>query len=63
MHEQTLFEQLGGEVTLNRATESLYAKVVLDDELVGFFNGVDVNRVEKRQREFLTLMGPVKIQK
>tara|TARA_R110002072_G_scaffold1780_10_gene14848 strand:+ start:76697 stop:77851 length:1155 start_codon:yes stop_codon:yes gene_type:complete len=56
MHEQTLFEQLGGEVTLNRATESLYAKVVLDDELVGFFNGVDVNRVEKRQREFLTFV-------
>lgn len=49
----SLFEQLGGEAGLKQATESLYAKVLLDDDLGRFFNGIDVVRVERRQREFL----------
>ena len=53
MDNETLFEKVGGEVALELATSSLYAKIVLDDELAPFFKGMNVNRIEQRQREFL----------
>lgn len=38
---------------LERMTRALYAAVLADDELSPFFTGLDVTRIEARQRQFL----------
>ena len=60
MSNKSLFEEVGGEEVLRRATAALYASVVVDDELAPFFIGLDVEHIEDRQRRFLgfALGGP-----
>ena len=49
----SLYQRLGGEKFLAEATELLYARVLLDDDLSPFFAGMNVKRIEARQRAFL----------
>lgn len=42
-----------GTTALDRATRTLYAAVLGDDDLSPFFEGMDVTRIEERQRQFL----------
>ncbi len=50
---KSLYQRLGGEQFLVEATEMLYARILLDDDLSPFFAGMNVKRIEARQRAFL----------
>lgn len=57
----TLYEQLGGAPAVEAAVDLFYRKVLLDDRINGFFEGVDMDRQIAKQKSFLTMVfgGPV----
>jgi len=57
----TLFEQLGGEGAVNAAVDIFYRKVLMDDRINRFFEGVDMDKQAVKQKAFLTMAfgGPV----
>ena len=52
--EPTLFELLGGEAAVKAAVDGFYDKVLADDRVNGFFEGVDMERQRRMQTGFLT---------
>ena len=50
----SLYEQLGGEAAVAAAVDGFYKKVLADDRVNGFFEGVDMDRQIRMQTEFLT---------
>ena len=58
----SLYERLGGQAAVSAAVELFYAKVLDDDLLRPFFDGVDMKRQKGKQRTFLAYAfgGPVK---
>ncbi len=58
--EPTPFEKLGREAGVRTAVDSFYARVLDDAGLVGFFDGVEIDRVKENQCAFLAavLGGP-----
>lgn len=56
MSRQTLLARLGGDATIERICDALYARVLLDDRIVDFFAGMDVNELAGRQRKFLSCL-------
>ncbi|ACG79645.1 methyl-accepting chemotaxis protein McpH [Phenylobacterium zucineum HLK1] len=52
----TLFERLGGAPAVDAAVELFYAKVLADDRINRFFQGVDMVRQAGRQKAFLTML-------
>ncbi len=52
--EQTLFEKLGGKDAVNAAVELFYEKVMADDRINFFFDGVDMTRQRAKQKAFMT---------
>lgn len=50
----SLYEQLGGEPAINAAVDLFYKKVLADDRVNGFFEGVDMARQASMQKNFLT---------
>lgn len=56
-----LYEQLGGAPAVEAAVDLFYRKVLLDDRINGFFEGVDMDRQIAKQKSFLTMVfgGPV----
>jgi hemoglobin len=50
----TLYEQLGGEEAVTAAVDGFYKKVLADDRVNGFFEGVDMDRQRAMQTAFLT---------
>lgn len=50
----TLFEQLGGEAAVDAAVDIFYGKVMADDRINGFFEGVDMEKQARKQKAFLT---------
>jgi hemoglobin len=57
----TLYEQLGGAPAVEAAVDLFYRKVLLDNRINGFFEGVDMDRQIAKQKSFLTMVfgGPV----
>ena len=51
----TLFEQLGGTVAVDAAVDRFYRKVLADDRIAHFFDGVDMARQAAKQKAFLTV--------
>ena len=51
----TLFEQLGGEGAVNAAVDIFYRKVLMDDRINCFFEGVDMDKQAVKQKAFLTM--------
>lgn len=51
----TLFERLGGAVSIDAAVSTFYDRVLGDPELAPFFTGVDVRRLRVHQRAFLSM--------
>jgi hemoglobin len=49
----TLYEQLGGEKAVTAAVKIFYTKVLADDRVNGFFEGVDMDRQRAMQGDFL----------
>ncbi len=59
---KSLYEQLGGEAAVNAAVDIFYRKVLADDRINDFFEGIDMERQAAKQKAFLTLAfgGPSK---
>lgn len=51
----TLFEQLGGEGAVNTAVDIFYRKVLADQRINHFFDGVDMDKQATKQKAFLTM--------
>jgi hemoglobin len=51
----TLFEQLGGHDAVEAAVDIFYRKVLADERVARFFDGVDIARQRTKQKVFLTM--------
>lgn len=51
----TLFEQLGGADAVNAAVDKFYRRVIADDRVNRFFEGVDMDKQATKQKAFLTM--------
>jgi hemoglobin len=51
----TIYERLGGVVSINAAVDKLYDRVVGDPELAPFFDRVDLRRLRAHQKSFLAM--------
>ena len=52
---KSLYEQLGGEAAVNAAVDIFYRKVLKDNRIKHFFEGVDMDRQAAKQKAFLTM--------
>jgi len=53
--DKTLFEKIGGEAAVNAAVDIFYRKVLADDRINTFFEGVDMDKQAAKQKAFLTM--------
>lgn len=51
----SLYEQLGGEAAVNAAVDIFYKKVLADNRIKHFFDGVDMKKQISKQKAFLTM--------
>ncbi|MFD5316148.1 group 1 truncated hemoglobin [Streptomyces sp. NPDC127098] len=51
--EETLYDRLGGETAVVAVVEIFYGKVLADEALAGYFDGVDVDRLKRHQSRFI----------
>lgn len=51
----SLFEQIGGAAAVDAAVDVFYRKVLTDDRVSHFFDGVDMDRQRGKQKAFLTM--------
>ncbi len=52
--EKSLFERIGGEAAVNAAVDVFYRKVLADERINKFFEGVDMDKQAAKQKAFLT---------
>lgn len=52
---ESLFEKLGGEAAVDAAVDLFYRKVLADDRINSFFDGVDMANQMAKQKSFLTM--------
>lgn len=52
---ETLYERLGGEPAIDAAVDIFYRKVLADDRISEYFEGVDMERQAAKQKAFLTM--------
>lgn len=52
---EALFDKLGGEAAVNAAVDIFYRKVLADDRINRFFEGVDMDKQAAKQKAFLTM--------
>jgi len=53
--EKSLYDQIGGEAAVNAAVDIFYRKVLADDRINSFFEGVDMENQAAKQKAFLTM--------
>lgn len=51
----SLYEKIGGEAAVNAAVDIFYRKVLSDNRIKQFFDGVDMVRQAAKQKAFLTM--------
>lgn len=51
----SLYEKIGGEAAVNAAVDVFYRKVLSDNRIKQFFDGVDMARQAAKQKAFLTM--------
>ncbi len=56
MSNPTLYDKLGGQEAVNAAVDIFYRKVLTDDRVNSFFDGVDMDEQIKKQKGFLTMV-------
>jgi hemoglobin len=49
----SLYERLGGKAAIEAAVDIFYGKVLADDRIKGFFDGVDLAKQKAKQKAFL----------
>lgn len=52
----SLYERIGGQPAVDAAVELFYRKVLADDRINGFFDGVDMEQQINKQKGFLTMV-------
>lgn len=52
----SLYERLGGEPAVDAAVDIFYRKVLMDDRISQFFEGVDMEAQAAKQKGFLTMV-------
>lgn len=52
---ESLFDRIGGEAAVNAAVDVFYRKVLADDRINSFFEGVDMDKQAAKQKAFLTM--------
>lgn len=52
----TLYERLGGAAAIDQAVDIFYRKVLTDDRISRFFDGVDMDKQIAKQKGFLTMV-------
>lgn len=52
----SLYKRLGGAPAIKAAVDVFYGKVLADDRIRHFFDGVDMERQRQKQRGFLTMV-------
>ncbi len=53
--QPSLYERIGGEAAVNAAVDVFYRKVLVDDRINSFFEGIDMDKQAAKQKAFLTL--------
>lgn len=53
---ESLYERLGGQAAVDAAVELFYRKVLADDRVNYFFEGVDMDKQMAKQKGFLTMV-------
>ncbi|BCX88762.1 hemoglobin [Methylomarinovum tepidoasis] len=53
---ESLYEKLGGEAAVNTAVDIFYRKVLADERIAHFFDGVDMEKQAAKQKAFLTMV-------
>ena len=51
----SLFEKIGGDAAVNAAVDIFYRKVLADDRINMFFEGIDMEQQAAKQKAFLTV--------
>lgn len=51
-----LYEKLGGEAAVDAAVNKFYRRVLADDRINTYFEGVDMERQAAKQKAFLTMV-------
>ena len=51
----SLFDRLGGDSAVNAAVDLFYRKVLVDERINHFFQGIDMDRQAAKQKAFLTM--------
>ncbi len=51
----TLYEKIGGEPAVDAAVDLFYVKVLADDRIKHFFDGIPMERMHGHQKKFLTM--------
>lgn len=51
-----LYERIGGAPAVDAAVDLFYEKVLADDTINGFFDGVDMKKQRAKQKAFLTMV-------
>jgi len=49
----SLYNRIGGKAAIDAAVDIFYEKVLADDRVNGFFDGIDIDRQRGKQRIFL----------
>jgi len=52
---ESLYDRIGGEAAVNAAVDLFYRKVLADDRINKWFDGIDMERQHAKQKAFLTL--------
>ena len=51
----SLYSEIGGDAAVSVAVDIFYRKVLLDDRINRFFEGVDMDKQAAKQKAFLTM--------
>jgi len=52
----SLYEKLGGEAAVDAAVDIFYRKVLMDDRINMYFDGIDMDKQAAKQKAFLTMV-------
>lgn len=52
---ESLFDKIGGDAAVNAAVDIFYRKVLADDRINMFFEGIDMEKQAEKQKAFLTV--------
>lgn len=51
----SLYDRLGGDEAIAGALDAFYGRVLADPDVGPYFDGVDIDRLKERQREFFAM--------